>query len=122
MSARAGKAFAALLLWFAFTVGALVVLVLQPFGLLGWFFTGKQWLYDWVKTTGKGTDALNNGAWFGGNVKETISSHAGRLMVRQRDQGIPAPVWARAIAWLLNRFDDNHAIDAIEEPFRNEPL
>lgn len=122
MKARLGKAIAALLMWFFFSAGALAVIFAQFIGIFAWLFTGDQRAFDWVKKTGKGTDALNNGAWFGGNVKETISSHVGRLILYERATGIPSPMWARILAWVLNKFDDNHAIDAVEKPFLSEPL
>lgn len=122
MKARLGKAFAALLMWFFFSLGALAVIVCQFFGIFTWLVTSKKEVFDWVKKTGKGTDALNNGAWFGGNVKETISSHTGRFLLREKEQNIPAPAWAKLLGWILNQFDDNHAIDAIEAPFKDLPL
>ena len=117
MKKRLGKALVVLFMWTVFSAGAILVILAQLLLIGFWALTGNEYFYDWVKKTGKGTDAHNNGAWLGGNVKETISSHVGRWV----EQGNP-PLWARFINWLTGLVEENHCVKAIEEPFRKEPL
>lgn len=123
MKLRAGKAFAAILMWLIFGLVALVTIILQLLGILAWVATGRQSIYDWVKDTGKAIDSLANTAVLRGHPKETVSSHAGRYIQRGRiDPSRPAPRWARFVAWLTGLFEEDHAVKAIEEAFRNQPL
>ncbi len=118
-----GKAFATLLMWLAFSLGVLVVIVLQLLGIIAWLFTADPRIHAWVKATGKGTDGVNNAAWFGGNSKETISSHAGRWILAEREERISrAPAWAHAVAWVTGLFEPDHVVKAIEAPFKDMPL
>jgi hypothetical protein len=123
ISKRLGKAFAAFLMWLIFGLVALVTIVLQLLGILIWMATGRQSIYDWVKDTGKAIDSLANAAVFRGHPKETVSSHAGRYIQRERvDPTRPAPRWARFVAWLTGLFEPDHTVKAIEESFRELPL
>lgn len=119
---RLGKAAASFFLWLAFCTGLLLVIPLQLLAIIFWTITGKPWLYDWVKRTGKGTDGVNNAAWFEGTAKETISSHAGRYLLRERETGAGAPTWVYVVDEITNLVEKDHCVKAIEEPFKNLPL
>lgn len=108
-----------LLYWFVFGAGTLVTLVGQLLGIAVYGCFGSEAVRAWVYATGKGTDGINNAAWFGGNAKETISSHAGRWFVSGRTD---VPLRFRAVKWITDRFDSGHVTRSIEDPFRDEPL
>lgn len=107
-----------LLFWVVFGIGAILTLICQLFGILIYAVTGSDAVRAWVTKTGQGTDGLNNAAWFGGDPRETISSHTGRWIA----SGKPVPLRFRFIHWLTNLFEEDHAVKSIQAPFRNEPL
>ena len=110
----------ALIFWLVFGIGVLATLVGQLFGIAVYALTGNEVVRAWVYRTGKGMDGVNNAAWFGGNAKEVISSHAGRWL---RDtSGRPVPWRFRFVILITDLFEKNHTIKAIEEPFKDEPL
>ncbi len=107
------------LFWLVFGTGTLItVLIGQPLGIIAYALTGSDGIRDWVYRTGKATDQLCNAAFFGGNPKETISSHAGRWVLSGRD----VPARFRLVRWITDKFEQNHVLFAIESPFMGEPL
>lgn len=120
MKKQLGVAFAAALMWVAFTVPMLpVLLALLPIMIVLYAITGKVSVRDRVKTIGKALDQLVNATYFSGHPKETISSHAGRWLTEAPER---APKWVFVISWLTNLFEENHCIKAIEAPFVGMPL
>lgn len=107
-----------LLFWLVFTPGAVLVCICQFCGIFKYLFTGSVREQVWVTSTGQGTDGLNNAGWFGGDPRETISSHTGRWIL----SGKPLPLKFRFVRWLTNKFEQDHCVKAIQEPFRNQPL
>lgn len=123
MKSRLRKAVAALMMLVVFSV--LVVLVVIPacaIGTLLWLLNGSEKIYVWVKKAGKSLDQCCNTLLPNGHPKETISSHVGRWILAEQEGRVRAPIWAHALNWVLHQFDDNHALDAIEEPFKGIPL
>lgn len=107
-----------LLFWLVFSPGVVLTLVCQFYAIVKYLFTGSESARAWVTKTGQGTDALNNAAWFDGDQRETISSHTGRWV----ESGQPLPLKFRFVRWLTDLFEQDHAVKAIEEPFKNQPL
>ncbi len=120
MKKRLGEAFAALLMWLPFGIGAMVLLVAFPLLILRYIVTGKPEHRDAVKLPGKALDQLCNVTYFGGHPKETISSHAGRWLFEQH--GLPVPWWVEVVARITDVFEEQHVIKAIEGPFVGQPL
>lgn len=116
--ARLRIAILGMLFWIVFSCGVLLTLACQFCGIFKFLLTGSESERVWVTKTGKGTDALNNAAWFGGDQRETISSHTGRWVA----SGKPLPPKFRFVRWLTDLFEEDHAVKAIEAPFRSEPL
>lgn len=114
-----------LLMWFLFSVGTVFVLMFQFIGTLIYVARGNDSIRAWVTKTGQGTDALNNAAWFGGDQRETISSHTGRwyqFVVDHPTEHITIPLCFRVVRWLTDKFEPGHVIKAIELPFVGRPL
>ena len=119
MNPRIRTALMALIFWLVFGLGVVVTLLGQLGGIILFAFSGDEALRDWIYRTGKGTDGINNAAWFGGNPKETISSHTGRWYASGRAD---IPLKFRFVKWLTDRFEQDHVLKAIEQPFEGEPL
>lgn len=120
MKKRLGRAFAAFLMWLAFTLPTLPVLILVlPLRILLYAITGNEELERRIKVPGKALDQFCNAEFFGGHPKETISSHAGRWLIEAPDR---APRWVHVIDWLTGLFEKDHCEKAIEAPFIGMPL
>lgn len=117
---RLGEAIAALLMWFVFGIGALILLVALPLLILRYVIVGTDSARSHVKLPGKALDQLCNATFFGGNPKETISSHAGRWL--SEPHGLPVPWWVSVVERITDVFEKDHVITAIEAPFRGQPL
>lgn len=122
MKARIGKAVAALLMFLFFAVACAGVIVLMPALIGHWLWRGLDSDEDYIYRVGKAMDQVTNAALFAGHPKETVSSHVGRLILREREGGVRAPRWAHMIDWVTDKVDKNHCVDAIEEPFIGMPL
>lgn len=121
MRKRLGETVAATLMWLVFTLMALPVLLLAfPFWIGRYAVTGRPEHRDAVKRPGKALDQVVNCAYFGGNPKETLSSHAGRWLFEKH--GLPVPWWVEVVARITDVFEDQHVIKAIEKPFVGMPL
>lgn len=120
MISRAAAVFVAICFWIVFTpitwLGASLLIV--PI-LLYWFGIGN--LRNFVYRVGKAEDQLINALLFGGNPKETVSSHTGRWIKRGRPD-VRARFLFVFVEWLTGRFEKDHCTNAIEEPFNNEEL
>lgn len=120
MTKRLGEALAATLMWLAFTAMALPVILLAfPFWIVRYAVTGKPEHREAVKSHGKALDQLINSAVFGGNPKETLSSHAGRWLTEAPER---APWWVTVVDRLTGIAEHDHVIKAIEAPFVGSPL
>ena len=125
MNPRLRTALMAFIFWLVFGIGVVLTLALQLIGIILFAFIGDEDLRDWIYRTGKGTDGINNAAWFGGNPKETISSHTGRWYQHAVDNPadhVEIPLRFRFVRWLTDHFEQGHVIKAIEKPFEGEPL
>ena len=114
-----------LLFWLVFGTGTLLVLVCQFVGIIVYLCTSNESIRAWVTRTGQGTDALNNAAWFSGDQRETISSHAGRwyqYVIDNPAEDVKIPLRFRFVRWLTDKFEPGHVIKVIEEPFIGKPL
>jgi hypothetical protein len=117
MSARAKQVVIGLLFWIVFAIPAVLCLLLQPVGIL-LYALGNDNIRAWVYRTGKAIDQFNNAAWFGGDPKETISSHTGRYIL----SGKTLPWRFEFVAALTDLFEPAHCVNAVEEPFKDQPL
>jgi hypothetical protein len=123
VKSRAGKAFAAALMHLIFGAINLYAWCATWFLLAFWLMSGRDDLGQFIKRYGKAEDQAANAWCFDGHPKETISSHAGRWILAEREGRISrAPWWAHFVAWLTGLFEQDHVIKAIEEPFRGLPL
>lgn len=111
--------------WFVFVIPGVLCLILQPVGIAV-YALGNDNIRAWIYRTGKALDQFNNAAWFGGNPKETISSHTGRwYQAEHRTNGavpLAIPLRFQFVKWLTDLFEIDHVLKAIEEPFNDEPL
>jgi hypothetical protein len=105
------------LFWIAFSIPVLLAIITLPFFILA-FACGAENLRPWVYRVGKALDQTSNAALFGGNPKETVSSHAGRWIVSGRNM----PAWVPVVDRATGIFEDDHCVKAIEEPFLGESL
>jgi len=105
------------LFWFAFSIPVQVSILVLPIFIIA-YLLGAENLRPWVYRVGKALDQTANAALFGGNPKETISSHTGRWIV----SGKPIPLKFQAVEILTDLFEEGHCVKAIEEPFIFEPL
>ncbi len=119
MKRRLGEALVAVLLWVIFGVGGLVVLVLFPLMVGRYVLTGNAAHREAVKNRGKALDQLFNVTFFGGNPKETLSSHAGRWLTEAPER---APWWVKVVATITGWVEKDHVHKAIERPFVGMPL
>lgn len=112
-----------LLFWIVFGLGTVITLAGQLVGIGAYALFGYEAARDWVYSTGKGTDGINNAAWFGGNAKETISSHTGRWIVSALASNgqLKVPLKFRFVNWLTGLFETDHCVKAIEAPFIGQP-
>lgn len=120
MKKRLGESVAALLMWAFF--GSAIVLLLSAFPLLilRYVIVGTESARNAVKLPGKALDQVVNCAYFGGNPKETLSSHAGRWLFEQHS--LPVPWWVGVVEKITGLFEKDHVIKAIEAPFLGQPL
>lgn len=107
-----------LLFWLVFTMSGILTFMCQFCGIFKYLLTGSEIEKKWVTSTGQGSDGPSNASWFGGDPRETISSHTGRWI----QSGQPMPRKFRFVAWLTNLFEQDHAVKAIESAFKNQPL
>lgn len=135
---RLGEAIAALLMWFVFGIGALILLVALPLLILRYVIVGTDSARSHVKLPGKALDQVVNCAFFGGHPKETLSSHCGRYFEAKYGnpyEGIQPsepreriswwediPWWAHVVRWVTDIAEKDHVLKAIERPFRGMPL
>jgi len=117
VSDRTRQVLLGMLFWMAFAPVAILTILLQPV-LIIVYALGNDHIRAWVYRTGKAIDQLDNASIFGGDPKETISSHCGRWVV----SGLTLPLKVRFVVMLTNLFEQDHCVKAIEKPFINEPL
>ena len=117
MSDRTKQVLLGLIFWVAFGPLAIVGIVCMPIGVLI-YAVGNDHIRDWVYRCGKALDQFDNALIFGGLPQETISSHTGRWVVSKQ----PLPLKFRFVYWLTNLFEQDHAVKAIEPPFKDQPL
>ena len=106
-----------LLFWVAFGPLAIVLILALPVGIVLYGF-GNDNIRAWVYRVGKALDQTDNAGYFGGNPKETISSHTGRYIA----SGKLLPIRYRFVRWLTDLFEHDHCVKTIEEPFVKEDL
>lgn len=117
---RTVTALLGLIFWLAFSpLTIIVALFLWVPIVLYWLDIGN--LRNFVYRVGKAEDQLLNAALIGGNPKETISSHVGRWVRAGRPK---VKVWIMFVfvEWITGKFEENHCVEAIEEPFNREDL
>lgn len=107
-----------LLFLFVFGAGVMLTLIGQLVGIGVYLCNGSDVVRSWVTGTGQGIDGVNNAAWFGGDPRETISSHTGRWIISTQ----PMPLKFRFVHWLTDLFETDHCVKAISSPFLKEPL
>lgn len=120
MKKRLGESVAALLMWAFFGTAIVAFLAVFPLLTVRYIVTGKPEHRDAVKRPGKALDQVVNCAYFGGNPKETLSSHAGRWLFEQHS--LPVPWWVGVVEKITGLFEKDHVIKAIEAPFLGQPL
>lgn len=122
MIKRLEMAFAALLMHLVFGLSfALSWIATFPI-LLIWIISGNEVIKDWIYSFGKAEDQAMNASMFGGDPKETVSSHAGRWIQKRISDDIVVPRWVRLVKWFTDIFSMEHVLNSIEQPFEDLPL
>lgn len=119
---RAAIALVTLMMYCYFALANIVAIIWLPFVIVWWVIRNLNSDRDYVYRVGKAMDQVANAANWAGNSKETVSSHVGRLIKREREQGVKAPAWAHFINNVTSVFQKDHCINSIEAPFINEPM
>lgn len=117
MTYRAKQVLLGTLFWLAFGPAAVCLILGLPIGIL-LYGLGNDNIRAWVYRSGKALDALCNAGFFGGLPQETISSHTGRYIQSVK----PVPWKFKFVNWLTSKFEENHAVKAIETPFNGQDL
>lgn len=93
------------LYWLVFILPAHLAMFLLPLGILI--------NPDWAERVGRAMlDVGFNCAWLNGSPRQTVSAHAGDEIIAK---GVAAPKWALFVAWLTNKFEPNHVLDAAKQ-------